>query len=403
MTRRNVAIESLDIFQNTVFPTEASITFDCVSLSNPYMRDGFPTLETEVVYSDSIITKKEVNQAVKGWTRALVAISQENQANGIEAAEDLAATVIDAAYGYQLGAVAFKPTWASGDTTFRTTREGAISYFVGENDAFADLGFAIGNKPDLITGERSPWVNSSFDRSVMRLDGDTATVQGLLYTTDADGNTSYVDKTWGFQKDDAGVVRIILHHSSVPYESVDDPSVDKIKRVKSKTVDLSKNITLDEVYAAQEAWVDSLVGISQLYKEDPEEAIAFAEDVIDIAYAYDYGPVAFKPTWAFGDTTFRTDKEGALSYFVGGNDAYRDLGFAIGSSPDSNGDRSPWEDAWTENAVIRLDGDTAYSMGWLYTQPENGDTTFVDKSWSYKKHDDGVVRIVMHHSSTPYA
>ena len=92
-----------------------------------------------------------------------------------------------------------------------------------------------------------------------------------------------------------------------------------------------------------------------------------------------------------------------MSYFVGGNDAYADLGFAIGSSPDSNGDRSPWEDAWTENAVIRLDGDTAYSMGWLYTQPESGDTGYVDKSWSYKKHDDGIVRIVMHHSSTPYA
>ena len=53
--------------------------------------------------------------------------------------------------------------------------------------------------------------------------------------------------------------------------------------------------------------------------------------------------------------------------------------------------------------MIRLDGDTAYSMGWLYTQPESGDTGYVDKSWSYKKHDDGIVRIVMHHSSTPYA
>ncbi|MEB3247143.1 MAG: hypothetical protein VKJ63_04700 [Synechococcus sp.] len=386
-----------------MFPSEASITFDCDSFSSPYMRDGFPTLETEVVYSDSIITKKEVNQAVKGWRRALVAISQENQDNGIEAAEALAADVIDAAYGYQLGAVAFKPTWASGDTTFRTTREGAISYFVGENDAFDDLGFALGNKPDPITGERSPWVRTAFDRSVLRLDGDTATVQGLLYTTDADGNTGYVDKTWGFQKDDAGVVRIILHHSSVPYESVEDPSVDKIKRVKSKTVDLSQNITLQEVLDAQEAWVTALVEISQRYKDDPDDAIAYAEAVIDGAYAYDYGPVAFKPTWAFGDSTFRPDKEGALSYFVGGNDAYDDLGFGIGSSPDSNGDRSPWEDAWAENAVIRLDGDTAYSMGWVYTQPENGDTGFVDKSWSYKKHDDGVVRIVMHHSSSPYA
>ena len=34
--------------------------------------------------------------------------------------------------------------------------------------------------------------------------------------------------------------------------------------------------------------------------------------------------------------------------------------------------------------MIRLDGDTAYSMGWLYTQPESGDTGYVDKSWSYK-------------------
>jgi hypothetical protein len=26
-----------------------------------------------------------------------------------------------------------------------------------------------------------------------------------------------VDKTWGYQKDDEGNVRIILHHSSLPY------------------------------------------------------------------------------------------------------------------------------------------------------------------------------------------
>ena len=186
------------------------------------MRDGFPTLETDVIYSDSIITKKEVNQAVKGWRRALVAISQENQENGIEEAEELAADIIDAAYGYQLGAVAFKPTWTSGDTTFRTTREGAISYFVGENDAFGDLGFALGNKPDPITGERSPWVKTAFDRSVLRLDGDTATVQGLLYPP-TPMEIQVTSTRPGVSEDGAGVVRSILHHSSVPTKASKNP------------------------------------------------------------------------------------------------------------------------------------------------------------------------------------
>ena len=53
--------------------------------------------------------------------------------------------------------------------------------------------------------------------------------------------------------------------------------------------------------------------------------------------------------------------------------------------------------------MIRLDGDTATSMGWVYTEDASGDVSYVDKSWTYQKGDDGVVRIVMHHSSKPYA
>lgn len=49
----------------------------------------------------------------------------------------LAEKVIDAAYGYQLGAVLFKPTLTVNPQTFRTTREGALSYFVGGNPSFA--------------------------------------------------------------------------------------------------------------------------------------------------------------------------------------------------------------------------------------------------------------------------
>ena len=181
-----------------------------------YRSNKESSLQTEVVINDNLISKKDIRAAINAWTGALVSISQTYKEQGFDAAEDLAGDVIDGAYAYQLGAVAFKPTWAYGETTFRTTRDGAISYFVGGNDNFDDPGFAIGNKPDPITGQRSPWDDAWFDRSVMRLDGNTATVQGLLYTKDEAGNLSYVDKTWGYQKDSDGTVRIVLHHSSTP-------------------------------------------------------------------------------------------------------------------------------------------------------------------------------------------
>ena len=362
-------------------------------------------LETQTVVNDNIITAKEVRAAHKAWTDALVSISQTNKKKGFDAAKELAGDVIDGAYAYELGAVAFKPTWAFGDTTFRTTRDGAVSYFVGGDQNFDDLGFGLGNKPDPVTGERSPWKKAWFDRSVIRLDGNTATVQGLLYTKDEAGNVSYVDKTWGYQKDDDGSVRVVLHHSSSPYESVDDPDELKNREVDNRGFDPANRIKRKEVKAAQKAWTSALVNISQTYKDEGFDAAkALTGDVIDGAYDYQAGPVAFKPTWAFGDTTFRTKRRGAVSYFIGGDKRFDDLGFAIGNKPDSEtGQRSPWAKAWTENAVIRLDGDTATSMGWMYSKDEAGNVSKVDKTWTWRKDDDGNLRIVVHHSSTPYS
>jgi len=362
------------------------------------------SLQTEVVINDNLISKKDIRAAINAWTDALVSISQTYKEQGFDAAEDLAGDVIDGAYAYQLGAVAFKPTWAYGDTTFRTTRDGAISYFVGGNDNFDDPGFAISNKPDPITGQRSPWDDAWFDRSVMRLDGNTATVQGLLYTKDEAGNLSYVDKTWGYQKDSDGTVRIVLHHSSTPYASVEAPDELKNRKVDHRSFDPANQIRKKEVRAAQKAWTEALVGISQIHKEEGFDAArSLAGDVIDGAYDYQAGPVAFKPTWAYGDTTFRTKRRGALSYFVGGDKRFDDLGFAIGNKPDAEtGERSPWADAWAKNAVIRLDGDTATSMGWVYTQDENGNVSKVNKTWTWRKDDEGNLRIVVHHSSIPY-
>ena len=386
-------------------PSLGCIVDDVDPIGEPLRRDKQQvTLATELVVNDQQISGKEVRAAHEAWTNALVSISQTYKNEGPEAAEQLAGDVIDSAYAYQLGAVAFKPTWAYGDTTFRTDREGAVSYFVNNNENFPDLGCAIGNKPDPVTGERSPWARSWFDRSVMHLNGNTATVQGFMYTEDEAGNIGYVDKTWAYQKDDNGDLRIVLHHSSSPYISVESPEDLSGRRVDQRSSDQANKITRREVKQAQKTWTNALVSISQTYKNEGFKAAKqLARDVIDAAYDYQTGAVAFIPTWAYGDTTFRRTRNGAVSYFVGGNKKFDDPGFALGNKPDPvTEERSPWAKAWTENAVIRLDGNTATSMGWMYSEDEDGNVSKVDKTWTWRKDADGNLRIAVHHSSTPY-
>ena len=123
------------------------------------------------------------------------------------AAARLAGQVLDAAYGYNLGPVAFKPTLASGDTTFRTTREGALAYFVGGNSRFAgDTGFAL-----------KGWRSYEIDNAAIVINGTTAISIGNVMLTNSDGQVTTVDKTWGWVRDPNGGLRIVLHHSSLPY------------------------------------------------------------------------------------------------------------------------------------------------------------------------------------------
>jgi hypothetical protein len=42
---------------------------------------------------------------------------------------------------------------------------------------------------------------------------------GKVHFTDKAGKITTVDKTWGYVKDDAGNLRINLHHSSLEYQS----------------------------------------------------------------------------------------------------------------------------------------------------------------------------------------
>ena len=153
------------------------------------------------------ISEPEVLSAQQGWCKALVDISSSYEQEGQAAAKALAEQVIDSAYGYQMGAVLFKPTLTVNPQTFRTSRDGALAYFVGGDPAYPkDTGFAL-----------KGWKDCKIDNAAIFITGDSAATMGKVHFTDKDGKVTSVDKTWIFVKDDAGKLRIVLHHSSLEY------------------------------------------------------------------------------------------------------------------------------------------------------------------------------------------
>jgi len=161
--------------------------------------------KTSVV--NTSITEAEVLSAQKAWGQALVSISTTYDEKGIAAARTFADNIIDKLYAYQSGLVLFKPTLTTGDQTFRTTHKGALSYFVGGDSSFPqDTGFAL-----------KGWRKVEIRNAGIFIVGNTATTMGNVSITDKTGKVTTVDKTWQFIRGGDGKLRIILHHSSLPY------------------------------------------------------------------------------------------------------------------------------------------------------------------------------------------
>lgn len=155
-----------------------------------------------------MITEDDLAAARIAWGEGLVSISKAYETDGIQQARDLAGRILDAAYGYDMGPVLFKPTLSGGRTTFRTSRKGALSYFVGHDPDYPkDAGFAIRG-----------WRKTESETAASFIEGDVAMWMGWMRFTDKDGQTIQTDKTFGYKKDAQGVLRIVLHHSSLPYE-----------------------------------------------------------------------------------------------------------------------------------------------------------------------------------------
>ena len=192
------------LFATVIFASEALLVVQ-TAVAQPSSTIAPSSLKTTIV--NRAITESEVLAAQKAWGDALVSISKTYETEGQDAAKALAGKVIDEAYGYQFGLVLFKPTLTTAPQTFRTTRASALAYFVGDDPAFPrDKGFALNG-----------WRKVESKNIGIFISGDTATSMGKVTLTDKDGNVITVDKTWQFFKDDTGKLRIIVHHSSLPY------------------------------------------------------------------------------------------------------------------------------------------------------------------------------------------
>lgn len=154
------------------------------------------------------LTAEEVESAQKAWGQALIKISKDYDDAGLQKAKKTAESIIAKAYGYDLGTVLFKPTLTSGEQTYRTTSKGALAYFVGgDKDYPLDSGFAL-----------KGWREFYFKNAGVVINGNTAITMGDVILVNKKGETTKVNKTWAFKKDSSGQIKIILHHSSLPYE-----------------------------------------------------------------------------------------------------------------------------------------------------------------------------------------
>jgi hypothetical protein len=151
-----------------------------------------------------MITEKEVISAQKHWSDGLIKISN-NHKNNLDYISQ-AIKHIDTLYDYAGGKVLFKPTLAR-NIQFRNTKEGALSYFVANNDDFPeDNGFAL-----------KGWTDVRWENSGIQIFDNIAIAMGNYFFTNNDG-TIMVEFSFVYRKDDQGNLKIILHDSHLPFQ-----------------------------------------------------------------------------------------------------------------------------------------------------------------------------------------
>lgn len=177
-----------------------------------------------IVGCDRRLRTDEIVAAQSAWASGVVEIGSHYIAG--HDYRRTAATFVDRMYAYNTTEVFFKPTMAAETSShehheFRLSRPGAISYMVGGDSAFPeDLGFAL-----------KPWASVEFRNGGITTHGDVAMAMGDYYFTDTRGFETKVEYSFGYVRcNETGWPRIVLHHSSLPYQA---PESTDIRRLES--------------------------------------------------------------------------------------------------------------------------------------------------------------------------
>tara|TARA_B100000003_G_scaffold205399_1_gene218973 strand:- start:523 stop:984 length:462 start_codon:yes stop_codon:yes gene_type:complete len=153
-----------------------------------------------------MITVADVEDAQRKWGDGIVRIATAHRSGGNYT--EIATEHVERLYAYDLSEVLFKPTMASIDQ-FRPTFDTALSYFVASNGACEeDTGFAI-----------KGWTSVRFENSGFVINDANAIAMGNYFFTGEDGSETKVEYTFGYIRDEASNLRIVLHHSSLPASS----------------------------------------------------------------------------------------------------------------------------------------------------------------------------------------
>ena len=155
------------------------------------------------------IVQHDILKALNDWGESLISISRAYEDDGLGSARAIAEQTLDRLYGFELGPVLFKPTLSGGPQTFRPTKIGALSYFVGNDPKYPnDSGFGI-----------KFWRSVKPETSATFIQNDVAMWMGWVSFIDKNNSVVKVDKTFGYAKDKNGILKIVLHHSSLPFEA----------------------------------------------------------------------------------------------------------------------------------------------------------------------------------------
>ena len=147
---------------------------------------------------------QEIEKAQEKWGNGIVKIGELK--GTIKECRMFTLDFISKMYDYENGIVQFKPTKAS-EAQFRGDIKAALSYFVGSDSDFSeDSGFAL-----------NPWVKVEFENNSINIINDIAIAMGNYFFTDNNGDKTKVEYSFVYKKNDQGDLKIILHHSSLPF------------------------------------------------------------------------------------------------------------------------------------------------------------------------------------------